>query len=190
MWRKIAKKGPDECWLWTGGTNGRYGVTGVGRRVDGTFRSVYAHRVVCASVNGPIPDGYTVDHLCGVTLCCNPAHLEAVTQRTNLMRGATVTAHNASVSSCPQGHPYDESNTGRKPADGSRYCRPCAREQMARTRDRNASAGLRTDGKPRKALATHCGNGHAFTAETTYQRPGRSRECRTCATERQAARRG
>jgi hypothetical protein len=36
---------------------------------------------------GPIPDGLVIDHLCRVSLCVNPDHLEAVTEAVNVQRG-------------------------------------------------------------------------------------------------------
>lgn len=36
---------------------------------------------------GPIPPGLQIDHLCRNKICVNPAHLEPVTHRENLMRG-------------------------------------------------------------------------------------------------------
>jgi HNH endonuclease len=39
------------------------------------------HRFAWELLNGPIPDGPTIDHLCRNTLCVKPAHLEVVTQQ-------------------------------------------------------------------------------------------------------------
>jgi len=44
------------------------------------------------------------------------------------MRGKTYAAANAEKTHCPQGHPYDEANTYRKPR-GDRECRICRRER-------------------------------------------------------------
>jgi len=49
-------------------------------------RSDYAHRVVWRRVYGPIPAGLTVDHVCRVTLCQRPDHLELVTKAENTRR--------------------------------------------------------------------------------------------------------
>lgn len=68
-----------ECWIWTGKTSVRgYGV----------FRSTqqYAHRYAYESRVGPIPPGLTIDHLCRVTNCVNPTHLEPVTRAENTRR--------------------------------------------------------------------------------------------------------
>jgi hypothetical protein len=35
---------------------------------------------------GPIPQGWEIDHLCGVPACVNPRHLEAVEPFENLRR--------------------------------------------------------------------------------------------------------
>ena len=50
-------------------------------------RRIQAHRWMYEQAIGPIPDGLVIDHLCKVTKCINPAHLEAVTSRANLRRG-------------------------------------------------------------------------------------------------------
>lgn len=75
---KVDKASPGGCWLWTGANNGRYPVFQKGGR--------YAHRWSYEHHVGPIPEGYEVDHLCRVTLCVNPAHLEAVTPQENKRR--------------------------------------------------------------------------------------------------------
>mgnify|MGYP007071623989 FL=1 len=62
-------------------------------------KRMYAHRAAWEVVNGPVPAGLVVDHRChnadtacpgGPSCphrrCCNPAHLEPVTHRTNLRR--------------------------------------------------------------------------------------------------------
>lgn len=47
----------------------------------GAHRAFYEHHV------GPIPPGLTIDHLCCVRRCVNPAHLEPVTRGENARRG-------------------------------------------------------------------------------------------------------
>lgn len=72
------------CHVWTGTkTTGGYGQT----RVRGGLRRRYAHIAAWEAVNGPVPDGLELDHLCRVTSCCNPEHLEAVTHAENIRRG-------------------------------------------------------------------------------------------------------
>lgn len=66
---KIDRKGPDNCWPWTGTKRNGYGVLRVGKKRP------FAHRVVFELAVGPIPAGYLVCHTCDNPPCCNPAHL-------------------------------------------------------------------------------------------------------------------
>ena len=69
------------CWIWQRfvGTHGY----GVGYDEGGQR---LAHRIYYEREHGSIPTGLHVDHLCGVKVCVNPAHLEAVTQAENNQR--------------------------------------------------------------------------------------------------------
>lgn len=120
------------CWIWTGSTNGNgYGEM----RIDG--RKTYAHRVSHELYIGPIPVGYDIDHLCRNHGCVSPFHIEAVTRRTNTMRGKNPDvqrARAAAVTHCPHGHLYDAANTYRTKA-GLRQCRTCNRERNRRRRE-------------------------------------------------------
>ena len=117
------------CWLWTKAVRpDGYGVFGAA-----PGRIVYAHRFSYELHRGPIPAGMVLDHLCRVRSCVNPAHLEAVTDRVNILRGVGMTAINARRTHCPQGHPLDgvtRRYTGRQ--THQRYCRRCNRESVAR----------------------------------------------------------
>lgn len=75
-----------DCWPWLGYMNrkGGYGFLKVKR--DGKPATAYAHRAVYELIVGPIPDGLQIDHLCGIRSCCNPLHLEPVTQSENMRR--------------------------------------------------------------------------------------------------------
>jgi len=46
----------------------------------------YAHRYAWERINGPIPAGLTIDHLCRVRRCVNVAHIELVDTLTNYQR--------------------------------------------------------------------------------------------------------
>lgn len=77
------------CWLWTGTLTAQgYGQV-TGRLTAKGYRKTPAtHRVVWEHLRGPIPEGYTIDHLCRVRACCNPDHLEPVTNEENSRRRA------------------------------------------------------------------------------------------------------
>ena len=115
---KVAQ-GQKGCVFWTAGTtwNG-YGLFWV------NGRHVYAHRWAYEYFKGPIPDGLQLDHLCRNRSCVNPAHLEPVTQRENLLRGNTHAATNSAKTHCPKGHEYAGANLYTYP-DGRRDCRTC-----------------------------------------------------------------
>jgi len=113
------------CIEWTGRID-RYGygqfLPAGGRKANnmGAHRWSYEHYV------GPIPAGYQIDHLCRNRRCVNPAHLEAVTPRQNVMRSPIAPASvNAAKTHCKHGHPFDEENTQRH--GGRRICKTCRR---------------------------------------------------------------
>ena len=114
------------CWLWSGAVPAEgegYGWFSV--REDGKAHSRRAHRVSYEHFTGPIPRGLTIDHLCKVRHCVNPAHLEAVSLAVNVMRGDGCCVRNAAKTHCSHGHPFDAENTTHRA--GRRYCRTCQR---------------------------------------------------------------
>ncbi len=87
------------CWMWLG----RIDSSGyASMKVGGS--TVGAHRVSYAEFVGGIADGLTIDHLCRNTWCVNPAHLEPVPMRVNIMRGGGVGAVNSRKTHCSRGH--------------------------------------------------------------------------------------
>lgn len=71
------------CWVWQRVTT----QDGYGHlKRDG--RTVLAHRVFYERVNGRIPEGMVIDHLCRNPTCVNPDHMEVVTRGENQRRGA------------------------------------------------------------------------------------------------------
>jgi hypothetical protein len=117
LWGRILRGGEDECWLWMGATNtpkyGKpYGVWAV-PGIDGKRVNLKPHRIVYTLLVGEIPESLTLDHVhgrCTSTLCCNPAHLEPVTQgdnarrcylsRTHCQRGHRIKQHGKSCPEC------------------------------------------------------------------------------------------
>lgn len=123
LWEQIDRTG--ECWLWTGCVRSDgYGAIGAGGRGGPTLRP---HRVAYELLVGPIPDGLTLDHLCCVTTCCNPAHLEPVTSAVNIRRATARRTH------CRRGHEFTPENTIVRPL--GRECRTC---RLAGRRQRRA----------------------------------------------------
>lgn len=131
---KVERNGPvpearpdlGPCWIWPEivSTNGGYG-----RFWDGE-RTVTTHRWSYERFVGPIPDGLQLDHLCRVRACCNPTHLEPVTQLVNIRRSPRI-----KPTHCPQGHEYTP-ETSRTKKTGSRSCVICSN---ARRRARRAA---------------------------------------------------
>lgn len=119
FWSKVDKRGPDDCWLWTGALNGSmgYGTIQRGGRGEGQVR---AHRLSWELAHGPIPEGLIIDHLCRTPRCVNPGHMELVTFRENIMRGDSMSAQFARSSTCGKGHP-------RKPEERGKRCGECNR---------------------------------------------------------------
>jgi HNH endonuclease len=95
----------------------------------------YAHRVAYEMWFGPIPDGLVIDHLCRNRACVNPAHMEPVTHRENLLRGTGASARQAAKKTCIRGHEFDVRNKN------GRECTTCIRlRAQARVQRRKQKA--------------------------------------------------
>lgn len=103
---------PDGCWDWGGNiTTGGYG-----RFATADGKTVAAHRYVWLWLRGRIDEEKVIDHLCRNRACCNPEHLEPVTQRENLRRGLQF----ALKTHCKHGHLYVPIKHG-----NNLWCREC-----------------------------------------------------------------
>jgi len=124
FWSHVDRRGDGECWPWTGYTNKKgYGVFRLPDRPHPAHRWAYERFV------GPIPEGFTIDHVkakgCVRKDCVNfLAHLEPVTNEVNVMRGEGACVKNARKTHCIRGHEFTSSNTLVRKT-GGRTCRAC-----------------------------------------------------------------
>ncbi len=130
FWSKVDKTAG--CWLWTAAKSQLgYGQFNAGL-IDGRKRYRPAHRIAWELLRGEIPSGLVLDHLCRVPSCVNPDHLEPVTQRANVLRGAHPKAIAFRNGTCVRGH--DAANFYRRNGTGAVVCsRVCA---AAKARER------------------------------------------------------
>lgn len=103
------------CWIW----QGRPEANGYAKRCfwPTIRRNAWVHRAAYEAFIGPIPAGLHIDHLCRQRLCCNPRHLEPVTQAENNRRCTRLLIRDV----CKRGHP----RTGANLMMPSRNCREC-----------------------------------------------------------------
>lgn len=118
FWMKVLKT--DSCWLWQASLT-----RGYGRFTfcdpDRERKSAAVHRYAYEQLVGPIPEGLVLDHLCRVTNCVNPDHLEPVTDFENRARGLK----SPLKTTCNNGHEYTPENTYWYKRE--RSCRTCRR---------------------------------------------------------------
>ena len=105
-----------------------------------------AHVVSYVAHKGLIPKGLVLDHTCRVRNCVNPDHLEAVTNRENILRGTGFSARNARKTHCIRGHELAGDNLYLK-ENGHRHCRQCQRMHEHKRRP------LKGTGPGRKKIA-------------------------------------
>lgn len=105
------------CWKWTDslGTAG-YGQFSWNSRMMGAHKFAYEHLVAA------VPAGLHLDHLCRNRWCVNPAHLQPVSSRENVLRGVGIAAQNARKTHCKHGHQFTPENTR---VVIERSCRAC-----------------------------------------------------------------
>lgn len=129
FWNKCVPEPMGGCWLWIGANYPPYGYGQYS--IDGVPLS--AHRAAYRALVGAIPQGLQLDHLCRVTSCCNPLHLEPVTPKENSIRRTRL------IESCPRGHRYSAENTVIA-SKGERRCRECHRHFCAQSYLKRKSA--------------------------------------------------
>jgi hypothetical protein len=137
---------PDECWPWLGSgradgygiiTDGSVQLDQQGRNKGG--KPLRVHRVSYEHFVGPIPEGFTVDHVCHNSdpvctggkdcphrRCVNPAHLEVVTLGENVRRGKARNMLIHRSGRCSRGHEMVGENVRQRKDGTRRECRTCA----------------------------------------------------------------
>ena len=172
------------CWVWQkvcnpkGYAKSHFADLGKNKRV---------HRVSYELYVGPIPEGLTLDHLCRVKSCVNPAHLEPVTALENIRRAVGFSAKPRRrlgrnvpgrpkgsktdpallPTHCKHGHEYTPENTGMD--CGKRRCRECSR---ANDRRRYWREKVRAElGGGQAKFLTRTFETHIQQRETPTERP-------------------
>lgn len=109
----------DYCWIWKASVD----INGYGQ-FQYKKRMLKSHRFYWEFINGEVPRGKELDHLCRNKKCVNPGHLEAVSHKENMRRGLTnVASINIIKTHCPKGHSYSGENLIRTKV--GRICRIC-----------------------------------------------------------------
>lgn len=146
FWSRVDRGTYDRCWPWKGSlASAGYGYISFDNH---RFR---AHRIAYELVKGEIPDGLVIDHLCRNRACCNPAHLEAVSNRTNVLRGVGPSAEAAVKTHCSSGHSLLDDGDVYIDADGHRNCRVCRRIREFKNRPSRSKRGLQKAAQPQFA---------------------------------------
>ncbi|MBY4212883.1 HNH endonuclease [Rhodococcus fascians] len=136
----INRGGINGCWEWTGSLTGQSkrdpNSGGYGKFKTRDQRTVLSHRYSYELYVGLIGEGLTLDHLCRNRACCNPEHLEPVTQKVNSLRGESVGAINARKTHCIHGHEFTEENTRVYYHLGAahRACKTCTKVRKRRAK--------------------------------------------------------
>jgi hypothetical protein len=114
------------CWNWPTTSRDGYGSTNLaGKRWS-------AHQGFYFILVGNPPraiDGTTLDHLCRTRACVNPAHLEVVPRKVNILRGISPHAKNARKTACVRGHPFAGENIEQRPL--GRGCLTCKADRRS-----------------------------------------------------------
>lgn len=113
------------CWDWSAAKNNNgYGVMHV--KVGPRF----AHRAAYEHWRGPLIQGLVIDHVCKNTGCVNPAHLQQVTQRKNVLLGNNFCAKHSKQTHCKRGHEFNLNNTyvSLSTKTPRRQCKACRRK--------------------------------------------------------------
>lgn len=139
FWSRVNPCGPGGCWLWTFTVQ----EDGYAQTSMGVGRQMFVHRVAYELLVGPIPDGFTIDHVrargCAHKHCVNVAHMEPVPPGVNTLRGDSASGLNSRKTHCLYGHELAGDNLyvyETKKNGVMRNCRICLRDACRRQRER------------------------------------------------------
>lgn len=129
------------CWIWTAAKNsGGYGLF----HVSSVSPCRLAHRWSYEYHVGPILGGLSLDHMCRIRNCVNPAHLEAVPVVVNVLRGNSWSGRNLRKTHCINGHELTAENIYSGVNGKRRLCLTCrskrSREYYARKKSKETNA--------------------------------------------------
>lgn len=126
---KVEKVPESGCWIWLGALT-KWGYGNFTYIKNGKRSWIGAHRFSYLHFKGLIPPHTELDHLCRVTCCVNPDHLEPVSHRENTRRGYSITAKNSQKTHCKRGHPLVGNNLYIRPNIKwpARNCKTCGKE--------------------------------------------------------------
>lgn len=117
---------PNGCMQWSSvRQSDGYGTWTVGTKCHVPHRWLYEQTI------GPVPKGWTLDHVCRNRGCVNvfDGHIEAVPHKENIRRAVNHSSQlNAAKTHCPRGHEYTPENTWARPKPNgspSRKCKLC-----------------------------------------------------------------
>ncbi len=153
------------CWTWTGKTR----ADGYGSFKRNDERYALAHRLMYEEVIGAIPTGLVLDHLCRHPSCVNPAHLEAVTQRENILRGSN---RLRDITHCKRGHELSGDNLLK---GVGRICKACTTY-----REKQRAEEIRNGATPRTKNGELCVNGHRYSDNPIAPSANGCRRCGAC----------
>lgn len=122
FWAKVDKT--ETCWNWTGSLVDGYSRFGDLRAAERNgYSTTLAYRILWEDINGSVPVGLELDHLCNNRSCVRPDHLEPVTHQENVRRRFERRA------TCPNGHPITpENRVPHYDVETGDRCLPCRRK--------------------------------------------------------------
>ena len=208
----------EDCWQYGGYISKQTGYGTIHAKAGNRWNKYHAHRLIYTALVGELPTNIVLDHTCRNRRCVNPNHLDPVTDRVNVRRGATIIARALAKTHCKNGHPFNAANTFMR--GNHRRCRAC--NILYKLRSKQAAKGTLmplSEAKPtdehfqcldtkrleaidaqisklrdssvdlRFENRTHCPKGHEYDQCNTYINKQGHRSCRACHRESERKRR-